>query len=277
MFFQNPFDSEYRGHWVMSDRQYVLTFSVPPNKNKSDYQLAWTAGPYDFSSVTDLTINYAFDENLKQFVSRAIDVSGATPAETTALEVVDALNADEFFSDHFLAKVKQVNFDGVEGETVLIVAKPGRRKQIVKLYISNSGAETKLKFNKKSGVAELPSYFARHTIENRFNEDSDGQLVELDETDLVDQGVITDAGLNYADMQADWELLGGRASGLFMFRKQTVDGSSRVTEIIEYPAGAAVGDFARKIQMTYTGAKTEPDQITEIPHVLVSGDLVTPP
>ena len=77
-------------------------------------------------------------------------------------------------------------------------------------------------------------------------------------------------------MQDDWELLRGRAAGIYTFKKQTIDGSGRITEIIEYPAGAVVGDLARKTAMSYTGANIEPDQITQIPYVLQSGDLVTP-
>ena len=77
-------------------------------------------------------------------------------------------------------------------------------------------------------------------------------------------------------MKEDWELLRGRASGLFTFQKMTVDSSDRITQIIEYPAGAVAGDFARKIQYVYSGSNTNPIQVTEIPHVLQDGDLVTP-
>lgn len=273
MFFQNLFEDEFRGNWVLSDRQYVLTFTVPANQNKSDYHLAWVAGPWNLTGNTELTVNWAHDTDLKMFHARTIDISGATVSETTAHEVAAALNADEFFKDHFQAYVKDIE----AGETVLIRAKSGRRRQTVRFYVSNGGAESVLRFNKKAGVAELPGYFTRHTIERRFEKDSDGRLIALDETDAGDQAIITDAGFDYTAMKEDWELLTGRASGLFMFRKQTVDGSSRVTRVIEYGAGAKEGDFARRIDYTYTGAKTEPDQITEVPHTLTSGDLVTPP
>jgi hypothetical protein len=56
----------------------------------------------------------------------------------------------------------------------------------------------------------------------------------------------------------------------------TVDGSDRITQIIEYPAGAVEGDFARKINYTYTSANTNPSTITEIPYVLTDSDLVNP-
>jgi hypothetical protein len=77
-------------------------------------------------------------------------------------------------------------------------------------------------------------------------------------------------------MKEDWQLLRGRSSGLFTFQKLTVDGSDRITQIIEYPAGALAGDFARKINYTYNGSNTNPSKVTEIPYVLADGDLVTP-
>jgi hypothetical protein len=101
-------------------------------------------------------------------------------------------------------------------------------------------------------------------------------LIRLDETDPVyDQPIITDAGFNYSAMKEDWELLRGRVE-IFNFKKITVDGSDRITEVIEYPAGALAGDLARKTAYVYTGANTSPDQITQIPYTLTSGDLVTP-
>lgn len=88
--------------------------------------------------------------------------------------------------------------------------------------------------------------------------------------------VIRAAGLNPANMKQDWQLLSGRASGLFTFHNITVDGSDRITQIIEYPAGAVAGAFGRKINYTYTGANTHPSTITEIPYVVQAADLITP-
>jgi hypothetical protein len=100
----------------------------------------------------------------------------------------------------------------------------------------------------------------------------------------VDDGVIDNAtdnkgnpaGFDSNSTKEDWELVGGRASGLFTFKKLTIDGSDRITQVIEYPAGAVVGDLARKIQYQYSGANKNPSQVTEIPYILASGDLVTP-
>jgi hypothetical protein len=279
-FYQNLFDEEFRGNWVLSDRQYVLTFTCPPNKNKSDWQLAWNVGPWDFSVVNTLTLNFAFDTDFKNYSALAINIAGVTPAATTAQEVVAILNANATFADMFFAELNPIPGSSPfpPAWTVLIRAKPNRVKRNVRLWISNDGAETKMRFNKKAGVSELPTYFDRHTIENRFNwPDSVGMLIHLDETDpTIDQPIIEDAGFVPADMQEDWELLKGRASGLFTFQKLTIDGSDRITEIIEYPAGAKEGDFARKIAYVYTGANTNPSEITEIPYVLQTADLITP-
>jgi len=132
-----------------------------------------------------------------------------------------------------------------------------------------------LKFNKYAGVAELPNYFQKHTIENRNNyPDSIGTLIKLDEGDEVDQTIIEDAGFSLTPKE-DYELLKGR-SGLFMFQNITVDGSDRITQVIEYPAGAVAGDFARKIRYSYTSANINPNKVTETPYVLEDADLVVP-
>lgn len=270
-FFQNVFDQEYQGYLVLSDRKLSLTFRVAPNKNTQSNQVAWNAGPYDFSSASILTFNFAWDNEYKNWAAVSIDVEGANPATTTAQEVVEKLNNNDMFSSMCEAKVTKVN----GGDSVFVVKKS--KKQNVKMYFSNSGAETKLGFNKMAGVAELPDYFARHTIENRNNyEDSAGILIKLDTSDSVDQAVIQNANLNPSEMKEDWELLRGRSPGLFTFKKLTVDGSDRVTQIIEYPTGAVVGDFAKKTTYTYSGSNKNPSQVFELPYVLTAGDLITP-
>jgi hypothetical protein len=272
-FFQNCFDTEFRGNWVLADRQYSLTFTCPANRNTSNFMIAYNKGPYDFSADNTLTINYAYDIDFKAWSALSINVAGATAAATTVYEVVAALNANTTFASMWLAVVQTYE----DNPCVLIRSKLDRPKQVVKTYISNGGAETKLNFNRFAGVSELPTYFERHTIAERFDfPDSVNQLILLDNTDPVDQDIIEQAGFVPGNMLADWELLRGRASGLFKFRNQTVDGSGRLTEVIEYGAGAQVGDFARKTQYVYSGANTVPSEITEIPHVLVSGDLITP-
>lgn len=272
-FFQNPFSSEFRGSLSFEGRQYSLTFSVPANMNKNLSTIAWNVGPYDLSTYTTLTFNIAFDSDLKNFVPFAINVSGATPSVTTAAEVCVLLNANTNFSTWFVATV----IESSRGSQTYRILIKTNNPESMRFYISNTGAEKILRFNKYAGVAELPSYYTRHTIANRFNfTDSTAQLIELDETDATyDQPIITDAGFIYGDMKEDWELLAGRV-GLFTFKKQTVDGSNRVTEIIEYSAGAVVGDMAKKTKYTYTAANTSPTNITQIPWTLESADLITP-
>ena len=82
--------------------------------------------------------------------------------------------------------------------------------------------------------------------------------------------------MDSSTVREDYQLLEGR-SGLFTFKNQTIDGSNRITQIIEYPAGAVEGDFAKKITYTYTAANTAPDEIFEEPYTLQSADLITPP
>lgn len=99
----------------------------------------------------------------------------------------------------------------------------------------------------------------------------------------VEQAVINNAvdfrgnslGFAAASVLDDYELLNG-ASPTYLFTNNTVDGSNRVTRKIEYPAGAGAGDASKLTLYTYTGANTTPDTITIEPHVLASGDLITP-
>lgn len=271
-FFQNVFDQEYQGFLLLSDRKLIPSFKVAPNKNLQSKQVAWNPGPYDLSSGSVLEFNFAWDAEFKNWASLNIDVAGGDPSATTAAEVAAALNANPTFSSMLLASVY-----GIPGGDSVMVSKVVSKRQSAKFYFGNSGAEAVLCFNKMAPVAELPEYFSRHTVDNVKNyEDSTGLLIRLDESDSIDQAVIQNAGLDPSSMKEDWELLRGRASGIFTFQKLTVDGSDRITQIIEYPAGAVAGDFARKIQYVYSGSNTNPSQVTEIPYVLQSGDLVTP-
>lgn len=272
-FFQNVFDQEYQGYLILADRKLSPTFTVAPNKNPQSKQVAWNQGPYDFSSSGSLLVfNFSWDLEFKNWSSVTIDVAGGDPSATRPAEVVAALNSDPMFSSLMVASVVKV-----DGSDSVGISRNPLKKQSLRFYFSNSGAERALGFNARAGVAELPLYFGRHTLDNRSSfADSAGLLIRLDESDPVDQAVITRAGFDPAAMQADWQLLRGRGAGLFTFQKLTVDGSDRITEIIEYPAGAVVGDFAKKTKYAYSGSNKNPDRVTEEPHVLVSADLVTP-
>lgn len=290
-FYQNPFDAEFRGTLVTGgERQMSLTFPVSANKNHSDMMESWNFEPYDFSTYNTFTFNFAYDTNFMNYSTLSINVAGATPGATTAAEVAAALNANASFSSLFVAEIKnktggRILPAGLSYSTSTlspngpykVTIRSLRTKSSIRAYITNAGAEQKLRFNRYASVAELPTYMDRHRISSRFDfTDSLGMLIKLDQTDaVVDQPIITDAGLDYSAMKADWQLLHGRTV-TFLFKKITVDGSNRITQIIEYPAGAVVGDLARKIKNVYTAANTYPDKTTEEPYVLTSGDLVTP-
>lgn len=271
-FFQNLFDQEFQGYLILADRKLAPTFKVSANQNLQSKQVAWNKGPYDLSAPDKkyLRFNFAWDVNFKAWAQVDIDVSGADISSTLPGEVVAALNNDPMFSSTLSASVTKMD----DGESVLISKKTSKN---VKFYFSNYGAEELLGFNKKAGVAELPSYFERHTVANTNQfDDSAGILIRLDETDPIDQVVIQNASFDPGSMKADWELLRGRGSGLFTFKKLTVDGSDRITQIIEYPAGAVAGDFARKTNYVYTSTNKNPSSVTEVPYVLTDLDLLVP-
>lgn len=285
-FFQNVFKSDWSGHMPLADRQYVLTFTCPGNAGRGDEIVtAWKlpSPTYDFSgndaesnAKDTLNIYFAIDPDFKNWSLLAVDVTteAASAAAATIYEVVDSLNEDTEFACWFTATVNNDR----------IIIRQKKPVTNMKFYVANGQAETVLGFNARAGVAELPSVYSRHTIANRFAyPDGHGVIIELDPSNLVDAAVIDDAQdyrgvsleFDSSDVQADWELLKGN-SGLFIFKKQTVDGTSRITQIIEYAAGAGVGSLAKKTIMTYTAAQTQPDKIVEIPYILQSGDLVTP-
>jgi hypothetical protein len=272
MFFQNLFDQEFRGTLFADDRQYTLNFNIKANANRSDLMIAWKKEPYDMSSNNTLTINYAMDYASPNFASLAINVAGTTPAATRAYEVVNALNADTVFAALFTASLSKV--DG--GDTVLI--KSIRPKATIRAYISNLSAERALRFNLKAPVGEIPAYFDRHTIAQAasYPDLGTGLLIKLDTASVPDQEVITYGGFDFSSPKADWQLLLGRAGHAYLFEKLTHDGSGRLTVVVSYPAGSRVGDLAKKVTYTYSGANTYPDQQAEVPYILQSGDLITP-
>jgi len=285
-FFQNVYIADYRGSFPLGDRQKSPTYICPKNAGRgNNIVVAWNKGPYDLSgndsdanSSATLNIKLAFDSgDFKNWGTVSVDISAGadSAAAVQAWEAVAALNADTSFSPLFTASLNQA------GQILITQKAPVTR---LHFYIANGQAEEKLRFNQRSGVSELPTYCERHTVDNgHVFIDSESLLVLLDPVSNVDSAVIDDArdfkgnklNLDSGTVQADWELLGGE-SGLFNFQKITVDIHDRITQIIEYPAGAGVGDFSRKIQYIYTSTNTKPDQITEIPYVLTSGDLITP-
>lgn len=284
-FFQNVFASDFEGNWVLGDRQHIPKFVVPQNTGRgNEFIVAWTQGPYDLSgndsdgtNTSDtLEIMYALREP-KNWAEISVDImSGADDTSAvTASEVVTSLNAATLFSERFAASLGV--FDGVTGLTRISIR---QKKPITEMrfYIKNGRAEESIRFNGRAGVQELPTYFARHSIDNRFTyTDSQNHVIELDMGNSVDlnvvlnavdvKGVAVEFGWDGTTEQADWELLRGR-SGMFDFTND--DSSSDPNTKIIYSAGAIAGDLAKKVI-------TSGDDTFVIPYTLLVTDLITPP
>lgn len=288
-FFQNVFDNDFSGSMLLGDRQFIPSFVVKRNAGRgAELVYAWNQGPYNLSgndasgnTAANLLVSFALhnDKNWATITVPLTNGAASTSAVTTA-EAAASMNAYSLFSERFIATVGSYN----QNRHPQLMIKQRKPVTEFKFYVQNTNGESVLGFNARAGITELPTYFARHSVANRFNfVDSEGALIALDEGNAVDRLVINNAkdaygvslGYDYTAMKEDWELMKGR-SGIFNFQKLTVDASDRITEIIEYPAGAIAGDLARKIAYTYTGTNKNPNQITEIPYTLESGDLVTP-
>lgn len=270
-YFQNVFNTEFVGALLLSDRQYSPDFRIRGNVNTSFNMVNWVDGPFNTVGNTKFAIRFSQDGGLN-YGNIAVTLTSGTAQ--TAHDIVADLNLNANFAGLFTASV-------FNNTRIRIVCNMSTSQLNIKAYIPNladaadptNTAEQILGFNLKAPVVELPDYFDRHSIaNNRTFSDSLGILIKLSQPD--ENFVITNAELSTTP-QANYALLNGR-SGLFMFQKNTVDSSSRITESIEYAAGAKVGDLARKTTYAYTGAKTAPDKWTQVPYTLTSGDIVTP-
>jgi hypothetical protein len=162
-FYLNPFH-DYFGYYTVGDSSsYKLTFKVPANKNMGEFFICWNSGPYDLSTNNVLTLNYAFDPAYKNWSTFSVNIAGAIPSATTAHEIVSTLNSNSNFADWYTASIYNTNQIGI---------KQKRPASSFRTYFSNSSAELSLKFNKKIGVGDIPSYFDKDTIENRFATDT---------------------------------------------------------------------------------------------------------
>jgi hypothetical protein len=274
-YFQNVIGEQFNQSWPI-DQSAI--FNINANINNIAEMVSFNSDLYDFSITNIFTIYIAIDQDKLFYQPISVNVAGAVPATTRAVEVVNALNADALFANSFTAYF-QNSTQGSSGNggpfTILIRANLPR--VAMRCYIDNNGAETKLQFNRRAPVKQLPTYFSRYTIANRFNyPDSNAQLIELNPLNPVDAQIIINAEQNPLVVLADWQLLAGRSNNE-VFQKITMDGSGRIVEIIQYYAGSVAGEMALKIQYTYTGANLTPDQATEVPWTLQTGDLVIPP
>lgn len=293
-FFQNPFTNDFQANLYLHDKINSISYMCKANAGRGPNSVyAWNNEPYNLSgndaagnATKDLYIYFATNDlNFSNWSLLIVDISsGAVSTSAVKVsEIVTALNADARFSSLFTASPRSHYNEITKANQTTVEIKSNWSVERIKFYVVNGRAEEKLKFNARAGVAELPAFFSRHSFVNRNTyADSQGSLIQLDTANLVDAAVITSAtdykgkSLGYTtSAQADWQLLKGK-SITFMFKKQTVNSNSQITEIIEYPAGAVVGDLAKKTTQTYTGTQTYPDKSVEYPYILQSGDLVTP-
>jgi len=271
-FFMNVFDFEFRGSLLSADRTYTPNFNIKANVNRSDYMLSGLSEPFDLSSSDTLTLVYCFDSKFNNYSTISINIAGSTASATSALEVVAALNSDSTFKDFFIAQVFSTSQNPMVPKKVLI--KSNKSKTNFKAYVENSSAESKLGFNKNAPIAELPTYFERYAIQNRFDyPDYVERLLLLEPlSNSIESDYITAAGYSPLSPTPDWQLLKG-ANDQYMFTKRTYQSGFIHTEI-KYPAGASLGDAAFKTTYEYSGSDLI--GICQIPHVIVSGDLISP-
>ena len=281
MFFQNPFTQEFRGSLVLGDRQASLDFIVPSNKGRGDEVIVnWAAFPLDFSgndsdgnSKAILVLRYATDAgSFRNWTTLDVNITtgAVSNSAVTAIEAVASLNGNAAFAAVFLAAITRDRSNVISGISIKSKLPITRSR----FYVENGRAESVARFNDRAGVAELPSYFARHTVDNFINfPDSIGLLIELDNSGSnVDESVIDTAkdgkgillGYDHTQAQADWQLFSGR-SGIFQFTK-VVDSNTKLV----YSAGAKAGDLA---MMTVVNS----GNTFQLPYTLVADDLITPP
>lgn len=262
-YFQNISSSEFIGIYVISDRKYSKDYRIKPNPNTSMLMRS-QPGPFNLSTANLFVIKYSPDAGYNWY---PISVTLTAGSARTSANVCDDLNTNSTFAAMFSAS---------DQNGCVIIRSLTNASHSFRAYIPNianpadatTSAEQELLFNFKAPVVEMPSYFSRYAIGNMPG----ALIVQLTQSD--ENFVITNAGLSTTPKE-DWQFLEG-TSGLFTFKKQTVDGSNRITTIVEYPCGASAGDLAKKTTFTYSGANTSPSTIAEIPYTLASGDLITP-
>lgn len=290
-FFQNPFHEDFEGNWVLSDRHHIPKFVVKHNAGRSSESVySWNDGPFNLSgndadsnARSTLKISFCLHNN-KNWATISVDVTSqaSSSSAVTSEEIVAALNNDTLFSERFVASIGSYN----NSKSPRITIRQKRPATEFKFYIINGQAEEAIGFNARAGVAEIPTYFARHTIDNRFAyEDSVGMLIALNpsgsnvDADIIDNAVDykgVSLGYSSSSVKADWELLDGR-SGLFQFTKgPSINAVDETLTTIIYHAGAGVGDLAKKIVKQLDSDGVVVNEF-EMPYTLTSGDLITPP
>ena len=285
-FFQNPFTADWTGNWVLADRQHSPSFKVPRNSGRGDeLSISYADGPFDLSGTDadgngrdTLRIFITLFPEFRTWVRIDVDITtfAVSTSAVTHFEITDALNDDTGFSGWFTAETNVEN-----SHTMIRSKKSGTEFHY---YVENGRAEEALRFNLRAGVTEIPSYFDRHKVvhllplaERTSFPDNMNILVPLDPANTVEANIIEAANLDSSTVRADWEMLEGK-SGLFTFQNICLDSNGDIAQIIEYHAGAVVGQLARKICYFRdgAGAGANPVQITEEPYTLEASDLIEP-
>ena len=166
MFFQNVFSSEFVGSLVLGDRQYSPSFRVRSNSGRGDSIITnYNEGPYNLSgndgdgnSNNILTISFFLDGH---WFDLNFNIGNSSSARVD--EIVQTLNDNSEFSSKFKAKIR--NSNDANFINIFSILDSTR----IKFFVKNKGAETVLNFNKFAGIAEIPSYFERHTLDNLTN------------------------------------------------------------------------------------------------------------
>jgi hypothetical protein len=292
-FFQNVFNKDFHGTiYGVGETESPRNWTMGANIGRSTNSVVHWAGPgvtggrYNLTGKTTLTVKFARQSHPNAFFAIAVDVTATASAagSVSIREIVTDLNADSMFSTLMTASV----IDGpneVKDATHGFADGGGVAKQIDitgkvpgEFYVLNSSAEEVLKFNKKAPIKELLTFFKRHSW------DVDGTAVEpaatgprpliwLDISDANAQVPLTTAGIvSPWTRQDDYQLLKGSVPE-YQFIKNTYSGADHTVQV-SYNAGAVAGDAAIKTTMVYVSNKMT--ESTTVPHILETGDLVTP-
>lgn len=197
-FFQNPFFSDFRGNLVLGDRQYSLTFKCPLNSGRGkDIVSSWEKGPFDLSGQDAdgndsniLTILFALsDSDFKSWINFSVTLSDQNSVDN--ISIINSLNGNSIFASYFEASLNSSK------EYIHIRQKLNESR--FTFYIKNTGAEEKIRFNKKAPIVDLPSYMARHGVNKSLDFDDCANVLvplykEATAITAADPAVITSAG-----------------------------------------------------------------------------------
>lgn len=278
-FFQNVYNFEFRGSLFGADRQYQTTWNVPGNTNRPDYMVNKQVGPYNLSAPGNnvFTMYYAYDPSLLGYSPLNITITGADMTAVTAAEVASSLNSNNIFSGMFQASVFSSQYYQFAPSSVLIKYTKNTGGGHFRAYIENAGAETVLQYNRSAPIRQLPTYFTRWDMQERFQFPTLGpdRLILLNPSaNSYEAQLIQLQGMDPNAPLADWQLMKG-SNDAYFFYNSVYNTSGQLTEELKYYAGASIGDAAKKTFYLYSG--TTLCAKLETPYTLQSGDLINPP